>query len=99
MPHARKSRYDEDYRLLLKMLVDARLLARISQAEIAQKTGFGQSIISRVESGVIRLDVTDLMAYLDAVGKDLTQFMTEYAAQRAQLLRDRSVIKPPFGAE
>lgn len=87
MARARNSRYDEDYRLLLTMLVDCRLLSRLTQAEIAERTGIGQSVVSRLESGVIRLDVQDLLSYLDAVGVELQTFLVDFDRRRRKLAR------------
>ena len=78
MPRARKSRYDDDYRRLLGLLAQAREDAGVTQVELAKAMGTSQSILSKLERGVVRFDVTDLLDYLDGIGQHPVKFMQRY---------------------
>ena len=48
-------------------LIAARLAAGLSQRELAEKLGKHQSHVSKVESGVRRLDVVEVIAWVRAL--------------------------------
>ena len=48
-------------------LIDARLAAGFTQREFAEKIGKHQSHVSKVESGVRRLDVVEFIAWIRAL--------------------------------
>lgn len=64
MARSRKSRYADDYRLLLRQLVDARNAAGVTQIELAASMGTSQSILSKLERGVVRMDLMDACPFL-----------------------------------
>ena len=78
MPRARNSRYDDDYRTLLAMLIERRELADVTQVELAKRIGTSQSMLSKLERGVVRVDLADLLDYLDAVGHDPRVFVDDF---------------------
>ena len=56
------------YELLRSELKNARLQAKLLQADLAKKLKKPQSYISKVESGERNLDVIEFTAYCDAMG-------------------------------
>ncbi|PTU27725.1 helix-turn-helix domain-containing protein [Stenotrophobium rhamnosiphilum] len=78
MPRSRKSRYADEYRVLLELLADARIASGITQVELSKKTGTSQGMLSKIERGVVRIDMADLLDYIDGIGADPIAFMTSY---------------------
>lgn len=68
MPRSRTSRYSTEYQALLDLLVELR--GDRLQIDVASAMGTSQSIISKMERGVLRIDLADLLSYLDAIGAD-----------------------------
>ena len=56
---------------VIEALVQARLSAKLSQAELARKTGTTQSAIARLESGSISPTLATLRRYAEATGAKL----------------------------
>lgn len=65
-----KSVHSEPYRLLLQMLVDARIRSGLTQAELATRLGRPQPFISFVERGERRVDVIEFYAIMKALDED-----------------------------
>lgn len=80
MPRARRSRYAENYRLLLSLLAQERRAASVTQQELEKATGISQSMLSKMERGVVRIDLADLLDYLDGIGSEPLQFIEKYLA-------------------
>jgi transcriptional regulator with XRE-family HTH domain len=78
MPRTRKSRYDDEYRMLLTMLIEQRVRSGVTQVELAARIGTSQSILSKLERGVVRVDLSDLLDYLDGVGSDPLAFVKDF---------------------
>ena len=70
-----KERYDAAYKEVLDVLRDFRTRDQVTQSQLAAKLGWTQAEISKVENGVRRLDVIELMFWLDALGEDLASFV------------------------
>lgn len=60
---------------LVKLLREARLEARLSQAQLAHRLGRPQNFVSLYERGVRRLDVLELREVCKALGIKLSQFV------------------------
>jgi DNA-binding XRE family transcriptional regulator len=52
-------------------MIDARLRARLTQAELAQRIGTTQSAVARMESGRYKLSQSTLEKYAEATGSRL----------------------------
>ncbi len=75
MPRTRKSRYASDYRTLLDLLCEMRGEANLTQVELSARLGTSQSMLSKLERGVVRMDLSDLLDYLDGIGADPMKFL------------------------
>lgn len=75
MPRSRKSRYAPEYRKLLELLIELRNEAGITQVDLAESIGTSQSVLSKLERGVVRMDLMDVLDYLDGVGGDPKKFL------------------------
>lgn len=71
----------------LKLLRQSRARQRLRQADLAQRLGRDQATVSKVESGVRRLDVIELLAWLHALDIDFLAFMAELSENLAPLQR------------
>lgn len=58
------------YRVLLKILVEARKSKKVSQAELAEKLGRVQTFVSKYERGERRLDVIEFIEVASAFKLD-----------------------------
>jgi transcriptional regulator with XRE-family HTH domain len=63
--------------IFLDMLRRSREARNLRQADLADRLGRGQSVISKVELGERRLDVIELRAWLRALDIDFAAFMSE----------------------
>lgn len=73
-----KSIHRNEYRVLLRLLKEARERAGLTQAQCAKALGRHQSFVSDVERGVIRLDVVQLRDMCDVVGMGLGKFVKQF---------------------
>jgi len=53
--------YDLRYNKIRRLLVDVRHAAHLTQVELAERLGKGQSFVSKVESGERYLDVLEFV--------------------------------------
>jgi len=73
-----KSLYSKENDLLLQLLVQVRVEAGVTQVELAARLDEVQPWISRVERGVRRLDLVELLLWCDALGIPLSRFIQRY---------------------
>lgn len=73
-----KSLYSKENDLLLQLLVQVRVEAGVTQVELASRLSEVQPWISRVERGVRRLDLVELLLWCDALGMPLSKFIQRY---------------------
>lgn len=76
-----KSLYSRPNDVFLALLRDVRLRRRLRQSDLAVRLGRSQAIISRVESGERRLDITELVAWLAALDTDIVTFAKQLHAR------------------
>ena len=72
-----KSLHTKQNQIFLEMLRERRAAQRLRQTDLAQRLGRGQATVSKVESGVRRLDIIELRAWLTALEVDFSTFMDE----------------------
>jgi len=65
----------QKYELLRSELKNARLQAKMLQADLAKKLKKPQSYISKVESGERNLDVIEFISYCDALGFESSKWL------------------------
>ena len=65
---------------LVDILVEQRQRAGLSQAQLAERLGRYQSVISSIESGGRRVDVVELLDIADAIGLDVHALLEELIA-------------------
>ena len=67
---ATKSIHSKQYAAFLKILVQERKSAHITQQELASRLGKPQSYISKLESAERRMDIVEFLAITSALGID-----------------------------
>lgn len=75
------------YEAFLSQLRAARLNAGLTQIETAQRLGSTQTFVSKCERGERRLDVVDLLDFLEAFGVPPADFIGELS-EKLKPLRD-----------
>ncbi|MBA4804783.1 MAG: helix-turn-helix transcriptional regulator [Brevundimonas sp.] len=65
-----RSTFTDAYTGVLRTLVTARTQAGLTQAEVSRRLGKTQPFMSKVESGVRRIDVVEFCAIAAAIGHD-----------------------------
>lgn len=71
----RKSTHTPEYKELLRLLAEERQSRRLRQSDVGAHLPFGQSGISKIESGERRLDVIELRMICAAMGMTLPDFV------------------------
>jgi len=65
-----KAKFSPAYTRLRKLLVLARHVAGLKQADVAKRLGRHQSYVSKVEAGERRLDVVEFLEFAAAIDTD-----------------------------
>ena len=73
----RKSVHTKDYATFLKLLIEVRRRAGVTQAQLGQQLPFEQPAISKIERGERRVDVIELKMMCDRLGTSLHDFVSE----------------------
>jgi len=71
----KKTIYEDDYKVFIKRLKKAREEAGFTQVQAAKKLGSTQAYISKVESGQLRVDVSQLKKFATMYGKSISYFL------------------------
>lgn len=70
-----KTIFTREYRVVLRLLREARRDAGLTQVDLAKKLAITQSLLSKIERGDRRIDVIELRAFCTAVGVGLLEFI------------------------
>ena len=81
-----KSIYTREYKVLLRLLREARERAGVTQVELARRLGQTQSFVSKIEVGDRRLDLVQLRTLLAALGVRLGSFVRRF---------EEALVEPP----
>lgn len=73
----RKSIHTKDYATFLKLLIELRRRAGLTQVQLGQKLPFEQPAISKIERGERRVDIIELKMICDQLGITLNDFVSE----------------------
>lgn len=84
--------YDDEYRRLLKFMLQVREALRITQVSLAQRLQTTQSYVSKCERGERRIDVIEYVRYCDALGVDAAVLMDVFLDHRFGCTGDRAAI-------
>ena len=76
-----KTIYSRESRLVLQLLKEFRVARGLTQAELAKRTKMLQSDVSKVETGVRRVDFVELRHWLIALDLDMATFVLEFEAR------------------
>lgn len=81
--------------ILCRVLRSYRVLAGLTQAELAIKLGIPQTTVSKIESRERRLDLIEMQNYLTPLGRTLSDLVTdmESAIERAETGRTVTLIE------
>jgi transcriptional regulator with XRE-family HTH domain len=63
------------YAAFLQLLREERQSLDVTQTELAKRLGNRQTFISKIENGERRLDVVELLEYLDGIGSNAPDFL------------------------
>jgi transcriptional regulator with XRE-family HTH domain len=72
-----KSIYDAEYRALIKRLIQIRKSKKITQKQLAKELGIDNTIISKAENYVRRLDVIELLNICRVLNIHLEEIIKE----------------------
>ena len=76
------------------LIREARLRARLTQAELADRTGRDRSVIARWEQGAVAPSVETLVELVRACGFDLPLILVPHDTSLDQRLRKNLVLSP-----
>lgn len=68
----------KEYKILLRVLYQLRVSSGLRQEDLAMKLDEPQSFISKIESGERRIDLVELKDICEALGSNITEFISEY---------------------
>jgi len=71
--------WSDDYREMLRLLKEARKKAGLTQVEVAEALGWGQSLVSKIERGEIRIDPIELQRFAELYGVELSDLVPKKA--------------------
>ena len=92
------SLHSEPYRIFIALLRETREGLNVSQAALALKLEQPQTFVSKCETGIRRVDVVELNAWLRALNADLPQFV-EGLTKRLDAHSDRTRISRAISRE
>ena len=72
-----KSIYTDDYISIISVLRAIRINKNITQTEMAKMLNTTQSFVSKVENRERRLDVIELLSWIDALGISVSDVLPE----------------------
>ena len=80
---------------LTRVLRSYRALAGLTQAELAARLDIPQTTVSKIESRERRLDIVEMQGYLNALGRSLTDLVSDFesAVERAESSRTVTLIE------
>jgi len=73
--------HDPNSQVFRQMLVEARKSSGLYQADLAERLNKPQSYVSKYERGERRLDFPEFVVIADALGLDVSAFVTEFRSR------------------
>lgn len=71
------SLHGDAYKALVRLLVERRKIAGLTQQEVADALGWPQSFVAKIERRERRIDAVELVRLSAAIGFDLTKLVRE----------------------
>lgn len=71
----KRSVHTDEHHALVKYLKMARLDSKLTQIEVAEKLGYTQSYISKLEAGDAKIDALELKRFAKLYRKDIGYFL------------------------
>jgi transcriptional regulator with XRE-family HTH domain len=85
-----KSVFTTRYDQFRQLLIEARKVAALTQADLAKRLACPQSFVSKFERGERRLDVIEFLDIAEAIGLDTHKFLSKVASHPQQRRRKKS---------
>ena len=76
-----RARFSDEYGVIIRILVELRLAAHITQQQMAEHVGKSQSHISMWENRESEMSIIDIIRWCDAVGISTSEFFVAYEAR------------------
>lgn len=73
--------HSEQYKIFISLLRETREALKVSQATLASKLEQPQTFVSKCETGIRRLDVVELHAWLQALNVEFSTFLSTLTKQ------------------
>jgi transcriptional regulator with XRE-family HTH domain len=73
-----KSPFSRNYKLFLRLLIEVRKGAGITQEQLAKRLGETQSFVSKCERGERRLDLVEVREFCRALGVSFPKFAAQF---------------------
>jgi transcriptional regulator with XRE-family HTH domain len=77
----RKSIHTKEYQVFLKLLIEERMKAGLTQVQLGERLTFGQPGISKIERAERRVDLVELQMICVELGIKLEDFVAEFKAR------------------
>jgi transcriptional regulator with XRE-family HTH domain len=72
-----KTIYSREYEVFREVLRRVRIRTGLTQVELAERLKVGQSWVSKIERGELRMDIIQLRIYCEAMGIAFSDFIEE----------------------
>ena len=72
-----KSLHSDEYQRFIEMLVERRAAAKLTQQEVADRLGWSQSLIAKIEKRERRVDLIELLRLASAIGFDAIRLVRD----------------------
>lgn len=72
-----RSIHDPRYQDLIKKLIELRESKNVTQVELAQRLGKPQSYVSKIEILERRMDIIELIDWLNVLNENITDFINQ----------------------
>lgn len=94
------SLHDEAYRRFVARLAEARVASGLSQAALAEKLRWNQSIVAKIETAQRRIDLIEYVRFASAIGQDASRIVRQLQKELTLRIRSqRGASKPMLGAD
>lgn len=74
----RKSTHTREYQIFLKLLIEERVKAGLTQMQLGERMMFGQPGISKIERAERRVDIVELQLICEKLEINLVDFVIEF---------------------